>query len=153
MNKKGIDTRAVNILISIIIITMALAALHIWLRMETVTKQQSTMVGVAGTSEVQTLLAEFVNGNRRMFNEPEKGKVAGTEYTPPQQSDLEIALQRWYLVNGWEAYASCRASDKIDCYLTVQKRSPQFSTNYQRLVILPTADGIKEINFHGTIQQ
>ena len=73
------DTRAVNLLISIFIIGIIIIGFNLWLQLNTITKQQSTIKQTIGTFDIDLAIADFLAHGSIDAQQKTTGKtVSGT---------------------------------------------------------------------------
>lgn len=142
MNKKGMDTRALNILLAVFILVIVIGGVYVWLGEKFAGAQKQPLSAAAGVARLDRELSEFVSAVPALLDSS-------------RESELEQQLSAWLKESFFDAGVDCSQEDVLVCELEITERENfEFVKNDYRLsVFLPVKNGIKEVRFSGTLQQ
>jgi len=141
VNKKGMDTRALNILLSVFILVIVIGGVYAWLAVKFAGAQKEPLVAAAGISRLDRELSKFVSSVPELLDSS-------------REEELEIKLSDSLKETFLDVTVDCEQESVLECDLTViERKGAETSKRFSRSVFLPTKDGIKEVRFSGTLRQ
>ena len=141
VNKKGMDTRALNILLSVFILIIVIGGVYAWLAVKFAGAQKEPLAAAAGISRLDRVISEFVSDNPDLLD-------------ISKEDELETKLSESFKETFLDASVDCEQESVLECELTViERKGEEKMSRYSRSVFLPTKDGIKEVRFSGTLRQ
>lgn len=142
MNKRGMDTRALNILLAVFILAIVIGGVYVWLGAKFAGAQKQPLSAAAGMARLDRELSEFVSAVPDLLDSS-------------RESELEQRLSAWLEESFLDATVDCSHDDVLVCKLEITERENfEFvNSDYRFSVFLPIQNGIKEVRFSGTLQQ
>jgi hypothetical protein len=133
MDKKGLDTRAINLIIAVPIIFIAIMLFYLWAGKNGIEKQEIIIKGNLEAVKVDETLADWIRAR------PQDMLSTDT---------MQSSFKSWFQSNGFTVDSISCESNR--CEFKLKRGKPQYVSDYQRTIYLP-ATNIREIRFVGKL--